>query len=439
VLDTWFSSALWPFATLGWPQDTPELKYFYPTDVLVTARDIIYLWVARMIFSSLEYLDEIPFSDVYIYATVMNEEGKRMSKSLGTGVDPLDLIEKVGADALRFSLMQQAGMNQDIRFSEKRVEDIRNFGNKIWNASRFVIMNLEGFTPLELCRDMMSRPNSNSDLRLEDRWILSRLQDTIAAVNDGFASYQMDDAARSLYHFIWDYFCDWYIELAKPRLRGTEDERRGAQSVLYHVLETTLRLLHPIMPFITEEIWQALPHEGESIMVAPFPEVEEKFKDQRSQLDMETVIEVVRGIRSLRVEAGVPPGKSIDVIAVCPGIRSLVEPKLPMIKGLARVGSLEFADSIPEQEMGKYVGVHETGLDLYIEAAGLIDVEKELARANAELESISKDLAHSEGKLANEQFVSKAPAEIIDKERRKVAELTERKQTLLDRKQALGG
>ncbi|MEN6356883.1 MAG: valine--tRNA ligase, partial [Armatimonadota bacterium] len=265
VLDTWFSSALWPFATMGWPKQTPELKSFYPTDVLVTSREIIYLWVARMIFSSLEYLDKIPFEDVYIYATVLNEEGKRMSKSLGTGVDPLELIGKFGADALRFALIQQTGMNQDIKFSDKRVEDTRNFGNKIWNASRFVIMNLEGYGGEGLDEDA---------LHLEDRWIISRLNRVIETVNSSLATYNMDVAARAIYEFLWSEYCDWYIELAKPRLRGSDEEKSQVQSVLYYVLEATLRLLHPIMPFITEEIWQALPHEGESIMFAPYPEVD---------------------------------------------------------------------------------------------------------------------------------------------------------------------
>ncbi|MGB9620335.1 MAG: class I tRNA ligase family protein, partial [Armatimonadota bacterium] len=237
VLDTWFSSALWPFATLGWPNKTPELEYFYPTDVLVTARDIIYLWVARMVFSSLEYLNEIPFRDVYIYATVLNEEGKRMSKSLGTGVDPLDAIDRFGADALRFALIQQTGKNQDIRFSDRRVELARNFANKIWNASRFVIMNLEGYTPSDQGIETAGEP-----ARLEDRWILSRLNRVAEGVNAGFGNYDMDDAARALYDFIWGEFCDWYVELAKPRLRGEPEQRAQVQSVLYHVLETTVRL-----------------------------------------------------------------------------------------------------------------------------------------------------------------------------------------------------
>ena len=434
VLDTWFSSALWPFATLGWPQDTPELKYFYPTDVLVTARDIIYLWVARMIFSSLEYLDEIPFKDVYIYATVMNEEGKRMSKSLGTGTDPLDLIEKVGADALRFSLMQQAGMNQDIRFSEKRVEDIRNFGNKIWNASRFVIMNLEGFTP-----SPGGEGGGEGDLHLEDRWILSRLNRVIETVNSSFEIYNMDVASRSLYEFLWSEYCDWYIERAKPRLRGTDEEKAVVQSILYRVLETTLRLLHPIMPFITEEIWQALPHDGDSIVVASFPIADPSMFDDDAESKMGVLMEGARVQRELKASKNIPLRQTTTIF----------------FQAYARQALSLQEKTFLEQSAGTNIEITDAPLDLESHVAGTVSLfgtfympapklseaesEAERTRIEADLEAISKDLAHSEGKLANQQFVSKAPAEIIDKERRKVAELTERKGKLLDRKQALGG
>lgn len=432
VLDTWFSSALWPFATLGWPRDTPELRCFYPTDVLVTARDIIYLWVARMIFSGLEYLDEIPFRDVYIYATVMNEEGKRMSKSLGTGVDPLDMIEKVGADTLRFALMQQAGKNQDIRFSEKRVEDIRKFANKIWNASRFVIMNLEGFDP--------EAGFDRTALRLEDRWILSRLQDTIVAVDDGFGSYDMDDAARRLYSFVWGMFCDWYIELAKPRLRSSGAERRQVQAVLYHVLDATLRLMHPIMPFVTEEIWQALPGTGESIMVSHFPVNSPALKDMQAEIDMETVIFVVRTIRNLRAEHSVRPEKLVDVVVVChESMRELIAPNADFIRQLAKVGTLTFADTMSNEEASRYARAREVGLDIYILVEGIVDREKELARIESELAAIDKELTSHSSKLANEGFLSRAPAEIVEKERRIVSELTEKKRSLEEQKAALSG
>ncbi|MCE5314424.1 MAG: valine--tRNA ligase [Armatimonadota bacterium] len=429
VLDTWFSSALWPFATLGWPENTPELDCFYPTDVLVTSREIIYLWVARMIFSSLEYLGKIPFEDVYIYATVLNEEGKRMSKSLGTGVDPLQLIDKFGADALRFALIQQTGMNQDIRFSDKRVEDTRNFGNKIWNASRFVIMNLEGYTPSAI---------DKSALSLEDKWILTRLNRLIETVNSSLATYNMDVAARAIYEFLWSEYCDWYIELAKLRLRGSDEDKAQAQSVLYHVLETTLRLMHPIMPFITEEIWQALPHEGESIMLAPYPEADSSLFDDDAESRMNAVMDAVRAIRNLRAELGVGPGKPISLTVVARGdMRGLIEAGQGALAFLAKVESLRFVESISEEDKSKYISAHLPDLDIFVEAAGLIDVEKELARIDSELKSIEKELVRSQGKLSNESFISKAPEAIIEKEKRIVAELTEKKQKLDERKKSL--
>ncbi len=430
VLDTWFSSALWPFATLGWPQNTPELDYFYPTDVLVTAREIIYLWVARMIFSSLEYLDQIPFKDVYIYATVLNEEGKRMSKSLGTGVDPLDLIDKFGADALRFALMQQAGKNQDIRFSDKRVENVRNFGNKVWNASRFVMMNLEGITP----------DDSQLGSELADKWILSRLNRTIRTVNESLATYDIDDASNALYEFIWSEFCDWYIELAKPRLRGTDQEKKEASNTLYHVLETTMRLLHPITPFITEQIWQALPHEGESIMLAAYPEADVFAIDDDAEREMGVVMDIVRSARNLRAELGVNPGKQVDVTIVADAaMKALIERNAGSIRSLSRIENIAYTESLTDAEKSKHLSAHLHGIDIYVEVAGVIDVDKELSRINAELDGIIKELAPHEGKLANEQFVSKAPAAIIEKERRIVAELNEKKHKLIERKQALGG
>ncbi len=429
VLDTWFSSALWPFATLGWPQNTPELEYFYPTDVLVTAREIIYLWVARMIFSSLEYLEQIPFKDVYIYATVLNEEGKRMSKSLGTGVDPLDLIGKFGADALRFALMQQAGKNQDIRFSDKRVENVRNFGNKVWNASRFVMMHLEGFTP--------DRDQLGSELAA--KWILSRLNRTIRTVNESLATYDIDDASNALYEFIWSEFCDWYIELAKPRLRGSDQEKNEARNTLYHVLETTMRLLHPITPFITEQIWQALPHEGESIMLAAYPETDESAIDDEAETEMGAVMDIVRSARNLRAEIGANPGKQVDVTIVADAaMKSLIERNSSSIKSLSRIGNIEFVGSLTDAEKSKCLSTHLPGIDLYVEVAGVIDVDKELSRITVELEAIMKELTPHEAKLSNEQFVSKAPAAIIDKERRIVDELNEKKLKLIERKQALG-
>jgi len=443
VLDTWFSSALWPFATLGWPEKTPELERYYPTDVLVTAREIIYLWVARMIFSGMEYLDEIPFDDVYIYATVLNEEGKRMSKSLGTGVDPLELIDQYGADALRFALIQQAGKNQDIRFSDKRVEIIRNFANKIWNASRFVIMNLEGYTPSPggACPERSRREGRGEGaLPLEDRWILSRLNRTIEAVNSGFTTYDMDDAAGALRAFLWDEYCDWYIELAKPRLRGTPEERAQVQAILHYVLETTLRLLHPIMPFITEEIWQALPHEGESIMVAAFPAVDPALIDRAAEEEMALLMEGARVQRDLKSTLNIPLREKVPVefLANAGGVLS------DALKALLESTAGTNIESITERpaDPREYVGGNVPGFGtFYLRRPKLDESQRlaELALIDRDIASLEKELSRSEGKLANVSFVSKAPPEIIEKEKRIVAELSEKKQRLEERKAALGG
>ncbi|MGQ9456491.1 MAG: valine--tRNA ligase [Armatimonadota bacterium] len=430
VLDTWFSSALWPFATLGWPKHTPELDYFYPTDVLVTARDIIYLWVARMIFSSLEYLGKVPFRDVYIYATVLNEEGKRMSKSLGTGVDPLEAIEKFGADALRFALIQQTGKTQDIRFSERRVELARNFANKIWNASRFVAMNLEGWKPTQLCEVVESITN------LEDRWILSRLNRTVETVNIALSNYDMDDAARSLYEFIWGEFCDWYVELTKPRLRSDEQERQLVQTVLYHVLETALRLLHPIMPFITEEIWQVLPHTGESIMIAPFPVCDRSLLSEQAEQEMVLIMEAVRAQRDLKASAGIPLRKVVEVI-LHPVSSDL---KTRHVQSLLERGAgttVKCVESPPE-DANKYLAQTVVDFGTFYLKALEVDREKERARLLAELESVKRDLARSQAKLTNEQFLSRAPAYIVEKERRIAAELEEKSAKLEEQLSALG-
>jgi len=428
VLDTWFSSALWPFATLGWPKQTPELEYFYPTDVLVTARDIIYLWVARMVFSSLEYLGKIPFRDVYIYATVLNEEGKRMSKSLGTGVDPLEAIEQFGADALRFALIQQTGKTQDIRFSDRRVELARNFANKIWNAARFVIMNLDGWEQSSL-RDICITA-------LEDRWILSRLNRTVETVNTALSNYDMDDAARALYEFLWGEFCDWYVEFSKPRLRSSAQEKHVVQTVLYHVLETTLRLLHPIMPFITEEIWQALPHEGESIMVAPFPVADRSFIDESVEKTMARVMEAVRAQRDLKASAGLTLRKVVEVLyqADSPDLHD-TQARILIERGAGTV--VTYVDS-PPADSEKYLVQTVADVGTFYLRAPEVDREKERARIMAELESVRRDLARSQAKLANEQFLSRAPSHVVEKERRIAAELQAKSAKLEEQLAALG-
>lgn len=426
VLDTWFSSALWPFATLGWPRETPELSYYYPTSVLITARDIIYLWVSRMIMTSLYFVNEIPFKDVYIYATVLNEEGRRMSKSLGTGVDPLDTVAKYGADALRFALIQQTGKGQDIRFSESRVEAIRNFSNKIWNMARFVILSLDGTTP-------SGEAPASSVLRDEDRWILSRLQRTIEAVNTGFDGYDMDDAARALYDFLWSEYADWYIEISKPRLQT--EEKPVVQWVLWHVLETSMRLLHPVMPHLTEQIWQSIPHEGESIMVAPFPKAESSLIDAGAEERMEAVMEVTRAIRNLRAELGVPPSKAIEsvVVPTSPEAAEAIRSGIDSIRSLAKVSNLEIATERPSAEQVRTISAHLTIADVHIPIGGLVDVDREIARVTNELAEVERELARSQAKLSNDQFLSRAPAHVVEKEQRIAQELTDKRDKLQER------
>ncbi len=432
VLDTWFSSALWPFATMGWPKDTPELEGFYPTSVLVTARDIIYLWVSRMIMTSLYFLDEIPFKDVYIYATVLNEEGQRMSKSLGTGIDPVEVIDKYGADALRFALIQQTGKNQDMRFSEGRVEAIRNFSNKIWNISRFVLLSLD------LEAGIPTAPPAEK-LRLEDRWILSRLQDTIGAVNTGLGNYDMDTAARALYEFLWNEYADWYIEMAKPQLRG--DESSVVKYVLYTVLETSMRLMHPIMPFITEQIWQSIPHVGESIMTVKYPEADESLRDASAESQVGAIMEIVRAIRNLRAESGITPDKKVEcaIVPKTGEAKEAVTSGAESIRILAKASKLDVATESPATGETKYVSAHLPSADIYIPLAGLVDVDKEIERITNELASVEKDLARSAGKLSNEQFLSKAAAPIVEKEQRIVRELTEKREKLQERLAILRG
>ncbi len=421
VLDTWFSSALWPFATLGWPEETPLLKAFFPTDVLITARDIINLWVARMIFSSLEYMNDIPFRDVYIYATVQDEKGRRMSKSLGTGVDPLEMIEKYGADALRYSLISQAGKTQDIRFSEKRVEIVSRFCNKIWNASRFVFMNSEGFRAEDygLYKDRFTA---------EDKWIISRLQKTAARANSALSTYDMDDAAKAIHDFIWNDFCDWYIELSKDRLRG--EDRDVVSWTLCYVLEASMRLMHPVMPFITEEIWQVLcGGPGRSIMVMPYPQADPDRIFEEAEEETGRLMDIVSAIRSLRLRLNIPNGKGAEAVAVTSLDLSALADK---IRFLGRLDRLDIRDSISDEDKAAFAGAHLSGVDVYINPEGLIDVQKETEKLQKELRELDKELSRAQGKLSNEGFLAKAPEAVVEKQKAIVAELTEKREKLTE-------
>ena len=341
-----------------------------------------------------------------------------MSKSLGTGVDPLEIIENYGADALRYSLLSQAGKTQDIRFSEKRVKTAANFANKVWNASKFVIMNLDDF-------DKSQKPSA---LTIEDKWILSRLQETIEAVNNNFATYDMDDAAKALYEFIWNDYCDWYIELAKGRLK-TED-RPTVQYVLWFVLDNILKLLHPIMPFITEEIWQNIPHEGTSIMVQDFPQKDDSLIDKDAENIIESLIELVKTLRNMRAELNVAPGKYIDIILNTEKDLSQVIDKA---KFLAKIENIDFNISLSDEDKKQYAQSHIPGADIFINTSGLIDIEKEKEKINKELSTIEKELQKVQGKLMNSGFLAKAPKDIIDKQKSIESQLLENKAKLLER------
>ena len=396
VLDTWFSSALWPFSTMGWPEQTPELKQFYPTSVLVTGYDIIFFWVARMIMMGLEFQQEIPFKHVFIHGLVRDSQGRKMSKSLGNGIDPLEVVEKYGADTLRFMLITGNTPGNDMRFYWERVESTRNFANKLWNASRFVLMNLTDY-------DENFDPQA-SDYTLADKWILSRYNQTVSDVTRNLERFELGEAGRAIYEFIWNEFCDWYIELSKARLYNKEDSRarQTAQSVLCYVLENTLKLLHPFMPFITEEIWQHIPHEGDSIIVASWPVEQTTLTDKKAELNMEIVMETIKAIRNMRAEVNVAPGRKSEAILQLASAElvELFELNASYVKTLAAVEPLNVSLTTPEKPENAMAAVV-SGVEIYMPLKGLIDVDKETARLNKELLTLDKELARVSGKLSN--------------------------------------
>ncbi|MCL6635194.1 MAG: valine--tRNA ligase [Peptococcaceae bacterium] len=415
VLDTWFSSALWPFSTLGWPARTVDLAYYYPTSVLVTGRDIIFFWVARMIFSALAFMNDVPFREVFIHGLVLDALGRKMSKSLGNGVDPMDVIESHGADSLRFMLVTGNTPGNDLRFHFERLEGARNFANKLWNASRFVLMNLDGFDP-------EGRPGPYT---LADRWIISRYQAAAAGVTRFLEAYELGEAARVLYEFIWSEFCDWYIELAKPRLYGrtTPEDRCTAQHVLCSVLKGTLELLHPFMPFITEEIWQHLPGHGVTIMRAPWPAAREELVDSEAEDEMALLMDVTRAVRHIRSEMNVPPGRRAEVLLVAPddAVRALLVKGADYVQGLANAGVKVFPALAEAPEQAAHAVAR--GVEVFVPLKGLIDVDREAARLQKELAAVEKDLARVRGKLGNPGFLAKAPADVVEKEKAREEEL----------------
>ncbi|MEG6614894.1 valine--tRNA ligase [Peptococcaceae bacterium 1198_IL3148] len=429
VLDTWFSSALWPFSTLGWPEQTEELKHFYPTSVLVTGRDIIFFWVARMIFSGLHNMKEVPFKEVFIHGLVLDAQGRKMSKSLGNGVDPLEVIETHGADSLRFMLVTGNTPGNDLRFHFERLDGARNFANKLWNASRFALMNLEDY----------DNNAAGGELTLADRWILSRYHQAISEVTDYLGRYELGEAARVIYEFSWSELCDWYIELVKPRLYGktTPEDRVTAQQVLVTVLRGTTELLHPFMPFITEEIWQHLPHQGETIMLQQWPQYNPELRDPDVENAMELLMEVITEVRRIRGEMQVPPSKVAEVILATADENSqaVLQQNASYIADLAKA-EVTVTDQLAEKPDQAAVGIAK-GIEVVVPLKGLIDIDKEIARLNKDLTNIEKDLQRVQGKLNNQGFLAKAPAEVIEKEKAKQQELTNKKNALTERLEML--
>ncbi len=415
VLDTWFSSALWPFSTLGWPDKTPDLEKYYPTDVLVTGYDIITFWVSRMIFSAMEHMNEIPFKHVFIHGLVRDAQGRKMSKSLGNGIDPLMIIEKYGADALRFALATGNSPGNDMRFSDEKIEASRNFSNKIWNAARFVLMNLD-IEKIEL--------PDESALRIEDKWILSKLNRLTKEVSANIESFELGVALSKLYDFIWDNFCDWYIELLKPRFndKGSEDNK-VAQNVIAYVLSSALKLLHPFMPFITEELYQALPHDVESIMISEYPEYTPALDFPEDEARMQSLIAAVKAVRNRRAEMNVPPSKKATVFIKSEKRDAFNETTSGFFTRLASASDVVYIDEYKGEDA---VSIITDDCAIYIPLSEVVDFEKEKARLEGELVKTQGEIDRLEKKLSNEGFVAKAPAAVVDGERAKLKSYKEK-------------
>jgi len=422
VLDTWFSSALWPFSTLGWPDRTEDLARFYPTSVLVTAFDILFFWVARMIMMGLKFRGDVPFREVYIHALVRDPEGQKMSKSKGNVIDPLTVMESYGTDAFRYTLAAMASPGRDIRLAEDRVAGYRNFCNKIWNAARFIEMNLPaGFAPTTDLAAAVARGG------LAERWIASRLAGTAESVDRHLAGYRFDEAARVLYGFVWGEFCDWYLELAKPTLNGDDaDQADATRAVLVGVFDATLRLLHPFMPFITEEVRSLLPHEGETIMHAPFPAANVAPADPDAERAVAWLQAAVTGIRNVRSAMNVPPSAALAVLVKTDGDEAarVLTAAEPLIRRLARAESLRAATDIARPPASA-TAVFDGG-EVYVPLAGSIDVAAETRRLTTQLAKVTQDLDGIERKLMNRDFVEKAPEEVVEKERARRTEVSAR-------------
>ncbi|MCX7615665.1 MAG: valine--tRNA ligase, partial [Clostridiales bacterium] len=414
VLDTWFSSALWPFSTLGWPEKTKDLDYFYPTSVLVTGYDIIFFWVARMIFSGMEHMKKEPFSTVFIHGLVRDAQGRKMSKSLGNGIDPLEVIKNYGADALRFTLATGNSPGNDMRFSTERVEASRNFCNKIWNASRFVQMNLT-------LDKVTGLPEV---LELEDKWILTKYNRLVKEVTENIDRYELGIAAQKLYDFIWDHFCDWYIELVKPRLSDKENKatNEAAQKVLCYVLSGTMKLLHPFMPFITEAIFTALPHEEKSVMVSNWPEYDNTLEFASDEANMELIMRAIKAVRNRRAELNVPVGKKSKLI-IQTDRREVFEKGKVFTMKLAFASSMEIV-STPPEELSKMVSVVTEGAQIYLPLSELVDFDAEQKRLEKEKADVLSNLERINQKLQNQEFLKKAPETVVLQEKERAAKFT---------------
>ena len=414
TLDTWFSSALWPFSTLGWPDKTPELAHYFPTSTLVTGYDIIFFWVARMIFSSVENMHERPFDTVFIHGIVRDAQGRKMSKSLGNGIDPLIVIDEYGADALRFTLATGNSPGNDMRFSDEKVGASRNFANKLWNAARFILMNLG---------EDEKAPHIPDELALEDKWILSLFNKLTKEVTDNLDKFELGIAVQKLYDFIWDVFCDWYIEISKIRLNsGDEKAAQTARDMLVYIMSNTLKLLHPFMPFITEEIWQTLPHKGESIMISEWPVYKDEYDFSVEEQEMDRIMEAVRAIRNRRAEMNVPPSKKAKYY-IATAHKDTFEKAGIFMQRLASCSEAEIGDSF---EIDDAVCIVTTDAKIYIPLGELVDFEKEIARLNKEKEKVLKDLEFIDKKLNNENFVAKAPKAVVDGQREAAQKLRDK-------------
>lgn len=433
VLDTWFSSNLWPFATLGWPdENSSDYQRYYPNNVLVTGYDIIYFWVARMIFSALEFTGQKPFSDVLMHGLVRDAEGRKMSKSLGNGIDPLDVIEQYGADAMRYMITTGSTAGQDLRFRMEKVEQARNFANKIWNASRFALMNLEGVSFEDI--------DITGELSTADHWILHRLNETSRDITRLIDSYEFGETGRLLYNFIWDDLCDWYIEFAKLSLYGADAAAKAkTQSVLAYVLDRTLRLIHPFMPFITEEIWQHLPHQGDTITLAEWPKYDSALENPQAVAEMNLLMDVIRAVRNIRAEVNVPMSKKVELIIKAGGQETLdiISRNDNYIGRFCNTSSFEagLAPQTPDKVMSAVV----TGAELLLPLSGLIDIEQEIARLEKEVQTLNSEVERVEKKLGNQGFVAKAPAKVIEEERAKQADYSDRREKVLARIAELRG